>query len=78
MTTATSENEKDRFHPWNRDIKTRASAAFSDSFTGKEVDEEDEVKDDEQVRTRTRTLIRVHDRVDSNRAPPRNSRRLPR
>lgn len=44
MTPATSENEKVRFHTLNRETQNRVVSHYVDSVTGKEVNEEDEVK----------------------------------
>ena len=44
MYTATTENEKVRFHTLNRETQNRVVSHYVDSVTGKEVKEEDEVK----------------------------------
>lgn len=44
MMTATSENEKVRFHTLNRETQNRVVSHYVDSITGKEVKDEDEVK----------------------------------
>ncbi len=44
MATATSDNEKVRFHTLNRNTGNRIVSRYVDSVTGKAVDEDDEVK----------------------------------
>ena len=44
MMPATSENEKVRFHTLNRETQNRVVSHYVDSVTGKEVNDEDEVK----------------------------------
>lgn len=44
MMPATSESEKVRFHTLNRDTQNRVISHYVDSVTGKEVEEDDEVK----------------------------------
>ena len=44
MMPATSESEKVRFHTLNRETKNRVVSHYVDAVTGKEVNEEDEVK----------------------------------
>ncbi|MGO4567797.1 Ku protein [Rhizobium sp. 2YAF20] len=44
MTPATSDTEKVRFHTLNRATNNRVVSRFVDTVTGKEVDDEDEVK----------------------------------
>ena len=44
MTTATTENEKVRFHTLNRTTGNRVVSQYVDAATGKPIDENDEVK----------------------------------
>jgi hypothetical protein len=44
MMPATSENEKVRFHTFNRETQNRVVSHYVDTVTGKQVKDEDEVK----------------------------------